>query len=243
MSPPTPFKRWLSNRDSIVVPPIAGTRRKHSPACLAAPGAARHRAPMLVMQPPTRSRAALRIPLTWPVLSARVHPPARPAFLRRGAMAGHGQILAEEQRVGRLSIAWQRVEAVVQRPVVQRAGGGGRCRRRCWGSCRLRGDANLAPESLPHGAGGSNAEAAARSSFVLPRSARAGRGGDSALAVHVLSCSLAPEMRLHPPGQRQAQASCPPQEGGEGGGGSRRAPGSFPPSPPSFPLRTGATLS
>ncbi|KAL8187104.1 UNVERIFIED_CONTAM: hypothetical protein K2H54_033249 [Gekko kuhli] len=45
-----------------------------------------------------RKRRPSHSSLTRPVFPARIHPPARPAFLSRGAVAGQGQVLAEEQR-------------------------------------------------------------------------------------------------------------------------------------------------
>ena len=101
---------------------------------------------------PPRSAAALSPPrssLTWPVPPARVHPPAQPAFLGRGAVAERRQLRAEQQRVRRLLAAAvaQRlargVEAVLQQPAEQRAGGGGRWRPRRGGG--------LGTERLPHG--------------------------------------------------------------------------------------------
>lgn len=88
--------------------------------------------------------------LTWPVPPSRVHPAAQPAFLGRGAVPERRRLRAEQQRVRRLPAAavaerWARgVEAVVQQPAAQRAGGGGRCPRGCRG---------LRAELLPHGGG------------------------------------------------------------------------------------------
>lgn len=88
--------------------------------------------------------------LTWPVPPSRVHPAAQPAFLGRGAVPERRRLRAEQQRVRRLPAAavaerWARgVEAVVQQPAAQRAGGGGRC---------PRGGRGLRAELLPHGGG------------------------------------------------------------------------------------------
>lgn len=97
-----------------------------------------------------RRAAPPRPSLTWPVPPSRVHPAAQPAFLGRGAMSERRRLRAEQQRVRRLPAATvaerraRRVEAVVQQPAAQRAGGGGRC---------PRGGRGLRAELLPHGGG------------------------------------------------------------------------------------------
>lgn len=74
---------------------------------------------------PGRPAVPPRSSLTWPVPPARVHPPAQPAFLGRGAVAERRQLRAEQQRVRRLPAAAvaQRlargVEAVLQQPAEQ----------------------------------------------------------------------------------------------------------------------------
>lgn len=133
-----------------------------------------------------------RSSLTWPVPPARVHPPAQPAFLGRGAVAERRQLRAEQQRVRRLPAAAvaQRlargVEAVLQQPAEQRAGGGGGGGRRR----PPRRGGGLGAQLLPHGGG---------LSPLSPGSAPAGRGGASAHAGARARSSVPLGMRSPPP--------------------------------------------